>query len=367
MRIVILRTGTSDFGKIGSYNVQEVGLATALIKKGHDVSVLYLNEPVNDIEKDEVYDFVYYLPHKSIGLHGIFDVNVLTKFNPEKVILFSDNQLWAKNVILWCKKNNVKCIHYFGNVLSDNKKWLNQFYTKLILKRNIRSYNYSVNVAKTEKVHQEMNRLKVPFAKVIPVGLDETLLQDCQNLDLKVKAELGFEKNEIVILFIGRLIDYKKPLLACDILKSLIDKGIDARMVIIGKGVLQEDLLKYIDKQSLSANIRYIEKVPYKEIYRYMVSSDCLINLSSQEIFGMTILEAMYYGLPVVAHTAPGPNEIIEFGENGFLCDSDDVEVWKSLIIKAIESRSDIGRQAKQLVLDKFVWDKIADEFLRLL
>lgn len=366
MRIVILRTGTSDFGKVGSYNVQEVGLATALIKKGHEVSVLYLNRRVKEVVKDEVYEFVYYLPHKSIGLHGIFNVSILSTFKPEKLILFSDNQLWSKNVIMWCKKENVKIIHYFGNVLSDNQNWLNQFYTKLILKRNIRSYDYSINVAKTEKVHQEMERLKVPFTKVIPVGLDHTLLHKSQNLDLRVRTELGFSKDELVILFIGRLVDYKKPMLACDILKSLIDCDVEARLIIIGKGTLQEELMKYIDKHTLSEHVSYMDQVEYNKIYKYMISSDCLINLSSKEIFGMTILEAMYYGLPVVAHTAPGPNEIIDSGINGYLCDSDDVEEWKSLIKKAIKRRKEIGENSKQLIIDKYIWDKIADKFLDL-
>ena len=77
VRIVILRTGTSDFGKIGTYNVQEVGLAKALKKKGHKVDVLYLNRNVKKIEDDEIYSYVHYLPHRHIGLHGIFDVNLL--------------------------------------------------------------------------------------------------------------------------------------------------------------------------------------------------------------------------------------------------------------------------------------------------
>lgn len=367
MRIVILRTGTSDFGKVGSYNVQEVGLATALIKKGHQVSVLYCNRDVKDIEKDEVYDFVYYLPHRSFGIHGIFDINLLSKFNPEKLILFSDNQLWAKNVILWCKKNNVRIIHYFGNVLSDNKKWINQFYTKLILKRNIKSYNYSVNVAKTEKVHEEMERLKVPFTKVIPVGLDDSVLMDNRNLDINIRNELGFRKDEIVLLFIGRLVNYKRPILACDIAKALIKKGKKVRLVIIGKGVLKEKLLRHITENELTNIVNYIEGVPYSDIYKYMVSCDCLINLSSKEIFGMTILEAMYYGLPVVAHTAPGPNEIIDDGITGYLCDSNNIETWLSFIEKAINNRDILGAESKKQIMTRFVWEKIASRFLELL
>ncbi len=103
MKIVILRLNTGDFGKIGTYNVQEVGIANALIKMGHKVNVLFLHRNTTRIIEDETYNFVYYLPHKTFLMHGIFNTNLLDKFAPERVILVSDNQLWAKNVILWCK------------------------------------------------------------------------------------------------------------------------------------------------------------------------------------------------------------------------------------------------------------------------
>lgn len=136
--LVIIRLNVGDFGKIGTYNVQEVGLANALTSLGHAVSVLYLNRDVKRITRDESYDFVFYLPHKSIGLHGIFDVKILESFCPEEIIVFSDNQLWSKNVIYWCKNRKIPCVHYFGAVLSNNNFWINQIYTKLILFRNKR-------------------------------------------------------------------------------------------------------------------------------------------------------------------------------------------------------------------------------------
>lgn len=366
MRIVILRTNTADFGKIGTYNVQEVGLANALKKKGHKTYVLYLNKKVDKIDQDETYDFVYYLPHKTFGLHGIFDVKLLNEFNPNLIIFFSDNQLWAKNVILWCKKNDVKCIHYFGNVLSDNPKWSHQFYTKLILKRNIGSYKYSINVAKTEKVHQEMRVCKVPFTKVIPVGLDDTVLQDKVNMDFEIREELGLLEDEIVLLFIGRLIDYKKPLLACDILLKMLDTGIKTRLIMIGIGEMRNQLLNYIKEKNIENYVIYVERVPYQEMYKYMVASDCFINLSDKEIFGMAILESMYYRLPVVAHVAPGPNEILENGISGLLLNSYDTDKWVTAINEAIKNRNKLGDQSRIRITKKYFWDRIANEFIDL-
>lgn len=364
MKIVILRTNTSDFGKVGTYNVQEIGLANALMRKGHEVDVLYLNRDTDKIITDEKYDYVYYLPHKTFGLHGIFDVKLLEKFKPDKVILFSDNQLWAKNVILWCKKRSIPCIQYMGDVLSDNPGWLHQFYTKLILRRNIGSYHYSKNVAKTTKVQKEMESLNVPFTKVINIGLDKDLLHESKSPDNKVRSELGYDKDDNILLFIGRIVDYKKPFMACDIVKQLNKGENKFKLIMIGKGALQDQLEEYIKENHLEKIVRYIERVPYSEIYKYMVASDCLINLSSIEIFGMTILEAMYYALPVIAHTAPGPNDIIDNKDTGILCDSDDIEVWCDLIREALAQREEYGQRARAAIESRFLWDSIADEFL---
>lgn len=364
MKIIVMRLGTSDFGKIGTYNVQEVGLANALIQKGHEVTVLYLNRPVTEVTQDEVYPFVYYLPHKHIGLHGIFNVKLLSRFSPDGIILFSDNQLWAKNVIDWGRKHGIKVVHYFGNVLSDNPKWLHQFYTSLILRRNIGSYHHSVNIAKTSKVQNEMIRLKVPCAGVIRVGLDDSILHAGKNKDIVVRRDLNMADDETVILFVGRLVDYKKPLLACDILKAYQERGNKARLYVIGKGPMEGALKDYVKEQGLEESVVCLGRVGYEEMYKYFVACDCLINLSPKEIFGMTILEAMYYGLPVIAHVAPGPNDIIRDGGNGLLIDSDDVFVWAQKIREALKKKETLAKNSIADITENYLWDRIADQFL---
>ena len=366
MKIVILRLNTGDFGKIGTYNVQEVGMANALMRMGHSVDVLFLHRDTAKIIRDEKYGFVYYLPHKSFLMHGMFNTKLLRKFKPDRVILMSDNQLWAKNVILWCKKKDIPCVHYFGNVLSDNPNWKNQLYTKLILLRNIRSYSYSINVAKTDAVKEEMLKHKVPFSRVIHVGLDRDILNSKKNRDDSIRQELGITKDEKAILFIGRLVDYKKPILACQILQEILKRGIKAKLFIIGKGVLENELGDYIKKNRLNNNVKWLKRVPYEEIYKYMVACDVCINLSPKEIFGMTVLEALYYGMPVVANHAPGPDVIIENGISGYLCDyEDNVENWVNLIEKAIDNREAISKNAHKRIEEHFMWDSIAGEFLK--
>lgn len=365
MRIVILRPNTSDFGKIGTYNVQEVGLAKAFANSGHDVSVLFTHRKVNKITKDETYDFVYYLPHLTIGLHGLFRMSDIRKFNPELLIMFADNQLWAKNVINWCKKNGVRCVNYFGGVLSNNPGWLHQTYTKLILMRNKNTYSNSINIAKTQGVKDEMERNGIICDKVISIGLDDDLLHENKAIDYQMRGKLSYEKNDKIILFVGRLVDYKRPFFACELLKKLREVDKSYKLLIIGKGQLEKELMNFIHEHNLEDSINFIGRVNYDEIYKYMIISDCLINLSDIEIFGMSIIEGMYYGLSVVAHTAPGPNDVIKSGDNGYLINSYDIDEWTQILEEAITNRVKISEKAICSIEEKYIWSSIYDEFIR--
>lgn len=364
MNIVILRTGTGNFGKIGTYNVQEVGLAKALKKLGHNVSVLFLNRPTDKVVQDEVYDFVYYVPHRHIGVHGMFDVNLLGNFAPDRVIMFSDNQLWTKVVANWCKARGIVCVVYFGAVLSNARHWLNQAYTKLILAWNRKAFKTTLNLAKTETVKRELAACGVKCHGVVHIGLDSTVLNPDAKPDPGFREKLGIPPEAKVLLYVGRFAPNKRPFAACDVLKAMLDRGIAAHLVMIGNGRLKEEVETHIANLKLEKQVTLVPEVLYADMHRYFVSCDCCINMCHVEIFGMTILESMYYGIPLVAHTAPGPNEIIKHGMTGYLCDTDDVREWVDPIMAAISNRTMIAANARREVEERFVWDATAKGFL---
>lgn len=82
--------------------------------------------------------------------------------------------------------------------------------------------------------------------------------------------------------------------------------------------------------------------------------NDNKINLNQQEIFGMAILEAMYYGCKVVAWNAPGPNLIIENRKSGWLTESNDE------VIERILDATDVGKEAHRRILREFTWESSA-------
>lgn len=92
------------------------------------------------------------------------------------------------------------------------------------------------------------------------------------------------------------------------------------------------------------------------DVHPFYQNSDVLINLSMpdlcKETFGMTLLEGMIYGLPVIAPPVGGPIEIVDDGIDGFLVDSRYVDEVV-LKIKLITDSSDIYSRMSRNAMKK--------------
>jgi glycosyltransferase involved in cell wall biosynthesis len=107
--------------------------------------------------------------------------------------------------------------------------------------------------------------------------------------------------------------------------------------------VLNADIAEvnnYIKKFSLSDNIDIYPRSYDPNIY--YAKADVLLNLSRVdqwiETFGLTILEGMTFGLPVIAPPIGGPTEIVIDGQEGYLVDSRDQDKLRISLLKLADS-----------------------------
>ncbi len=135
------------------------------------------------------------------------------------------------------------------------------------------------------------------------------------------------------------------------------------KAILIGNGSLKNKVYEKIKEYSLENSISIIEKVENNQIHKYYKVSSAFINMNDKEIFGMSILEAMYQGCPVVAHNAPGPNDIISSGKSGIIVDNYDKEKWLDAI-KIATTNDEFRVNAKKRIINELNWDSIATKFL---
>jgi glycosyltransferase involved in cell wall biosynthesis len=137
--------------------------------------------------------------------------------------------------------------------------------------------------------------------------------------------------------------------------------GLNAKLTILGEGVLRNTLEKMISELELQSRISMPGYV--NDTYSWFRTADLFVLSSQWEGFGNVIVEALECGVPVVStNCQSGPDEILEGGRYGKLVPVQDAVALADAIVQSlIEShdREPLMRRAKD-----FSVRKISDEYL---
>ena len=132
---------------------------------------------------------------------------------------------------------------------------------------------------------------------------------------------------------------------------------------MVGQGELLSEVEQEINKCGLEKVVSIHKKVPNDRMWELYRFSECYVNLNTHEIFGMAILEAMYYENVVIALRAPGPELIIEDEKTGYLCEEEESLIYKVLDV----DKEQIGQQAHESIVERFLWEKSAHDILEII
>ncbi|MDO4305293.1 MAG: glycosyltransferase [Eubacteriales bacterium] len=197
---------------------------------------------------------------------------------------------------------------------------------------------------------------------VAPVGLDfEVMKKDFKKYDKGLlRAQFGFDMDEVIICTVSRLDPEKRPLDLLDIFMRVKAKK-KCKLLIVGEGVQSLEVEKRIEVLGLENEVKVLNRVPYEDIWKVYAISDYFVNLCGTEIFGMAILEAMYYEVSVAASIAPGPSVTLKGMKGHKLCITDqDVEDW---LAGKYPEKKELAESAEKLK-EKYGWDSCANVFL---
>ena len=110
----------------------------------------------------------------------------------------------------------------------------------------------------------------------------------------------------------------------------------EARLVLVGQGVLMEELVAKVSELGLRDHVQITGPVP--EIWSYLARSDVFALASTSEAFGIAIVEAMAAGLPVVASDVGGIPELVEPGVTGELFPPGDSEALAGHLVRILSN-----------------------------
>jgi len=187
--------------------------------------------------------------------------------------------------------------------------------------------------------------------EIIPNGVDLTPYRaGNQPID---RTMFGFSTNNVISTYVGRLSPEKNLSLLIRAFYGVAMTYDHVRLLIVGDGPDRENLEAQVKHMNIDNKVHFTGMVDYKDIPSYLATCDIFVTPSISETFGLSTIEAMAAGLPVLGVDAPGSRDIIEDGITG-LTTPDDVAVFTAkLILLSTDHglRKKMGKQA--LLLSK--------------
>ncbi|WP_426247812.1 glycosyltransferase [Pseudomonas sp. TWR3-1-1] len=141
--------------------------------------------------------------------------------------------------------------------------------------------------------------------------IDIQAVQASQVPRAEARADLGLSADGFVIGNVGRLHpDKDQATLIQGFAKALAHLPADSRLVIMGKGRLEQDLKELAKELGVAEQVKFLGQVP--DARRYFRAFDVFALSSDHEPFGMVLLEAMAAGVPLLATACGGAKEVVE-------------------------------------------------------
>jgi glycosyltransferase involved in cell wall biosynthesis len=163
----------------------------------------------------------------------------------------------------------------------------------------------------TENDKQHVQDLGVQSnIKVVPNGIDT------KRFTPKGPTSNLVTSNGLVVLFVGRLVEGKRPNVAIEAFAKVLTEYPNSKLYFCGDGPLQKLLKEQVRELEIDESVTFLGHVPYDEMPKVYRNGDVLILPSRTEGVPRTVLEAMNSGVPVVCSQLDQLEEIVEeYGE----------------------------------------------------
>lgn len=231
----------------------------------------------------------------------------------------------------------------------------NQKYIKKLIK-SLNNFDYFMPVSK-ELCDFYSKKISNPKVVYIPNFIDNNSNKTC-NLSSKQ------------LISVGRLDSIKGFDDLIDIFNLFYQNHPDWNLHIVGDGPEKQNLQTKIDKLGLTKKIILCGTKHSSELENEYLNSSIYVMTSHSESFGLVLVEAANYGLPLLAFdSAQGAKEIIEINKNGFLIENRNAKEMVAKIEDLISNPSKMqyfSKNSKNTAL-KFSKEAISKEWNKFL
>ncbi|MDW5287870.1 glycosyltransferase family 4 protein [Formosa sp. PL04] len=278
----------------------------------------------------------------------------ISDWNPDAILIFG-----------WYLKSHLKAMKYFkgkipvwfrgDSTLLDDSPGIKQVLRKYYLTYIYRFIDKAFYVGTQNKAYFESVGVKESQLVLAPHAIDNDRFNDSEtknyeNLALAWRKELGYNSDDLVILFAGKFESKKQP----DFLLKTVQKANKTlkkplKLLMVGHGPLENELLALAEND---ANIKFIpfqnqSKMPI--LYR-LGNVFCLPSKGPGETWGLAVNEAMASSRAVIVSTKVGcASDVVKVGSNGYVFNYDDddalLDIFKTISINKLETMGQVAKK----------------------
>lgn len=325
--------------------------AKELIKRWYEVAVVTTDalDNKNRIEKlEETIDWIKIIRFKNFSnslakFHNLYLPIGIRKWistNIHRYDIVHIHDILNLPAIWWSRyasKNNIKYFLHPHGILSDTriqsrKKIIKKVFLKFF-KSMLDQAHCLFALTKQEEIEIK-NYTKNQNIYILPNGVDIKEFTDLPNINLHQKYSLN--KHTVIFSFLGRIQHIKWLDIAFELLTEYNKTNKNRRYIIIWPDEGEKTTLQNLAKKlKIEKNIIRYGESTWKEKYGLLKASDIFLFTSRAEWFPMTILEALWCGLPVYISTwcnLPEAKDLVGKVVNNH--DKDNVSVLHDIINK---------------------------------
>jgi glycosyltransferase involved in cell wall biosynthesis len=302
----------ADFKMIFNRDFTEVSLSL-LNKKFNEDTIIHFHEPLR------LFFIPFMLKNKNITItehHGSGIFNPIPRRSLFRPIFGIIRRTILKHLLNKCR---IHIVH--------NKQAMNSFSAFIKEKNNILLSSNGINVTNYKVYNKE-----------------------------EVRKELGLG-DETVILFAGRICTPKGIKELIKAFEIVEEQHSNIRLVLAGP--LDEERLKPLVEKY------WVGFQNPQGLQKWFTASDIFCLPTYAEAFGIILLEALYYAVPVITTNLPGIKEWFPH-ENAIFIPPKDMDSLKNAIVELMDEnkRKRMIRNSRQIVLDNYTWEKVCQRYI---
>ena len=171
-------------------------------------------------------------------------------------------------------------------------------------------------------------------------------------------------KDNVVFLFVGRIVENKNIQFSLDVLRKMKEKFDKFKFLIVGSGNYEDKLKNLVEEYNLQNNVVFVGKVIDRDVLAsFYKVADLFLFPSTFDTCGIVVIEAAANKLASVLIENSCASELVENGKNGLIF-PENSSVWAEELLKIVHLKSkmkNLGEEAFNSVY--FKWEDVAVKY----